>query len=226
MMQHYYYLFTDVLLVFILIITVTKDKSILKNWILTLPGMIFTSIILAMMDNRFLENGIISINDAYILGVTVWNIPIEQWLYYFLLSISSVFIFKTVKLNIDNKKPNIYLSISLILLLVAGIMTYVFRAHIYFFFILFLLTIYWAYIIFRNKFKHSLKAFFISFLVLLLPFLIFQGILTALPVVTYYNAHIIGYNIFSIPIESIFLLFLVLLINNTFYLYLKALKQQ
>jgi lycopene cyclase domain-containing protein len=56
------------------------------------------------------------------------------------------------------------------------------------------------------------------------PFLIVNGMLTALPVVEYNDAHTLGIRVFTIPLEDFFYFFLLLIMNLTIYEYMK--KQQ
>jgi len=50
---------------------------------------------------------------------------------------------------------------------------------------------------------HFLGRFFMTFLVISIPFLIFNGILTSLPVVWYDDAENLGIRIFSIPADDL-----------------------
>ena len=44
--------------------------------------------------------------------------------------------------------------------------------------------------------------FFVSYMIVLIPFLIVNGLLTALPVVEYNNTENLGIRIFTIPVED------------------------
>jgi len=63
-----------------------------------------------------------------------------------------------------------------------------------------------------KQYLHT-KAFCISYLIILLPFMAVNGMLTYLPVVEYNQAEIIGIKIYTIPIEDIFYGMLLVLLN-------------
>src|SRR5690606_19813920 len=118
-------------------------------------------------------------------------------------------------------KPNLAIAVSLLLLILFAVIAYTARQHLYSFFTFFLLTIYFGYTLFRNKFKPHYTKFYLTWLISLLPFLIIDGILTGLPIVEYNDIHTLGIRIFTIPVEDFFYLFLLLFINITIYEYMK-----
>jgi lycopene cyclase domain-containing protein len=66
------------------------------------------------------------------------------------------------------------------------------------------------------KFK-KLKTFTLSFILSTIPFLIFNGLLTAIPVVIYNRSENLGVRLFTIPLEDVFYGMLLILINTLIY---------
>lgn len=190
-----------------------------------LPAIIFSGAIFIIWDLRFEELGIWTFNPEYVMGIYILNLPVEEWLFFFVIPYSCVFIYEVLNLKMPRfEKPNLFTGVSLVLLLVFALLAYFARERLYTFFNFFLLTIYFGYTVFRNRFKPHYTKFFLTYLVSLIPFLIINGILTALPVVEYNDLHTLGIRIFTIPVEDFGYFFLLLLMNLTIYEYLK--KQQ
>lgn len=186
------------------------------------PAILFSGTIFIIWDLRFEELGIWKFNPDYITGIYIMNLPIEEWLFFLVIPYCSVFIYEVLHVKLPAfEKPNFFVAISLLLLIAFALLAWFARQKLYTFFNFFLLTIYFGYTIFRNRFKTYLTKFYLTWLISLIPFLLVNGILTALPVVEYNNLHILGIRIFTIPFEDFFYFFLLLIMNLTIYEYLK-----
>ena len=59
--------------------------------------------------------------------------------------------------------------------------------------------------LFRSHYKtFNVTAFILSYIIILIPFLIVNGFLTALPVVIYNNHHNLQIRLYTIPLEDVF----------------------
>jgi lycopene cyclase domain-containing protein len=187
-----------------------------------LPAMLFTGAIFIMWDLRFEEQAIWRFNSKFLIGRNLLNLPIEEWFYFLAVPYLGVFIYEFLKHRFPNfERPNTSLVISLVLLVLFGFVAFFSRQKLYPFFTFFLLTIYLAYTIFRNRFKKHYTKFYLAYFVMLVPFLIISGILTVLPIIEYNPLHTLGVELYTIPIENFASLFLLLLMNITIYEYLK-----
>lgn len=190
-----------------------------------LPAILFSGAVFILWDLRFEELGIWSFNPKYITGIYIKNLPIEEWLFFIIIPYSCVFIYEVINVKLPNfNSSNLFVAVSLVLLVIFAIVAYIARQNLYTFFTFFLLTIYFGYTVFRNKFKPHYSRFYLTYAISLLPFLLVNGLLTGLPVVEYNDAHNLGIRIITIPIEDFFYLFLLLLINLTIYEYMKKQK--
>ncbi len=190
-----------------------------------IPGILFSGAVFILWDIRFEELGIWQFNPEYILGIYLLNLPIEEWLFFFVIPYCCLFIYEVLKLTLASfEKPNLFVAVSLVLLVAFALLAYFARTKLYTFFNFFLLTIYFGYTIFRNRFKQHLTKFYLTWAISLIPFLIVNGVLTALPVVEYNDLHTLGIRLFTIPLEDAFYLFLMLIMNTTIYEYAQTQK--
>lgn len=186
-----------------------------------LPAAIFAGAIFVMWDIRFTQMRIWTFNPDYLSGIELLRLPIEEWLAFLIISLSSIYIYEWLKIRFENfEKPEIFVIISLVLLLTAGILAYVFRTRMFSFFTFFLSAIYLGYTVFRNRFKKYFTKFYLALAVSLVPFIFVSAVLNSLPAIVYDSTHTIGVAVFGVPVEKIGYLFLLLLINVTIYEYL------
>ena len=186
-----------------------------------LPAVIFAGAIFVMWDIRFTQMRIWSFNADYLSGIELLGLPIEEWLVFLIIPLSSIYIYEWLKVRFEDfEKPNVFLIVSLVLLLITGVLAYVFRTRMFSFFTFFLSAIYLGYTVFRNRFKKYYTKFYLALVISLIPFLTVSAILNSFPVIVYDSAHTMGLALFGVPVEKIGYLFLLLLINVTIYEYL------
>jgi lycopene cyclase domain-containing protein len=115
-------------------------------------------------------------------------------------------------------------AVSLVLLVVFGVLAWFSRKQLYPFFTFFLLTVYFGYTIFRNRFKQHLTKFYLAFAISVIPFFILRTITTSLPVISFNAGHTAGVLLLNMPVEDFGYFFLLFLMNVTIYEYLKERK--
>ncbi|HSO85854.1 MAG TPA: lycopene cyclase domain-containing protein [Draconibacterium sp.] len=188
-----------------------------------LPAIIFSGAIFILLNIRFLESGIINYNLNYLVGKNFFSLPIEEWLFLLIMSLFSFSVYILVAVKFDNfEKPALFMAISIILLLGFGLIAWFSRQKVVPFFNFFLLTIYFGYTIFRNRFKQHFAKFYISYIIVVIPFFLIKGILNTLPIVFYNTEHTLGIRLISVPVEEFGYLFLLMLINITIFEYLRG----
>lgn len=190
-----------------------------------LPAIVFSGAVFVMWNMRFVEIGIWSFNSDYLTGIEFLKVPIEEWLSLLIIPLSSVYIYEWLKIRLESfEHANEFVIVSLVLFVIAGLLAYFFRQNIFTFFTFFLTAIYLGYTVFRNRFKKHYTKFYLTFAIVLVPFIIVSAAINAMPVIIYNADHIIGFGILGVPIEKLGYLFLLLLINVTIYEYLSARK--
>lgn len=184
-----------------------------KYWLRILPGMSFTALFFIVWDMIFTKIGVWHFNSTYLSGINLYNLPLEEVLFFFTIPFSCLFlyiIFRTrwPESEFSNRPTSFFLILTLLFVVIAYIgypgkytfITAIFCAAISF--------IYW--IVFKSRY---LKVFLITYMVHLIPFLTVNGILTALPVVLYNDAENCGFRIYTIPVEDTMYSYLLLMMN-------------
>jgi len=176
-------------------------------------------------DILFTKNGVWSFSADHIVGCSVQGLPIEEMLFFFVVPYCCVFIYACIRayfpLMVDNRFSRILFAV-LALFFLAIAFVNPDRAYTYFtglftggFMLLVLLL--------RTVFNtfHA-KAFLIAYAIILIPFLIVNGFLTAIPVVLYNDLENLSIRLYTIPVEDTVYGLLLILMNVVLYEKLKS----
>ena len=178
-----------------------------KNWGSLILALLMAMIPFIIWDIYFTEQEYWGFNPDYHLPFLLLGMPIEEWLFFFCIPYASIFIhyslayFKPNLLISDKVAKIITLFFIVILIPIIFLNTDKSYTFINYSFLIFVLLIGYFFGI-----KH-LQRFYISFLIILVPFFVVNGILTGTgleePVVWYNNAENLGIRLITIPIEDI-----------------------
>ena len=221
--QHYWYILLLCTVAAATLFIVIKRPGIYFTELkYMLPAIVFSGAIFVILNIRFREFEIIYYNPDYLTGKNIFNLPIEEWLFLLVVSLFSFAIYLQVKIKFENfEKPKLFLTISLVLLVVFGLTAWFSRSKLVPFFVFFLLTIYFGYTIFRNRFAKYFSKFYVAYVIAVIPFFLMKGILYSLPVILYSNEHTLGIRLLSVPVEDFGFFFLLMLINISIFEYLR-----
>ena len=166
-------------------------------------------------DIIFTHLGVWGFNDNYITGYHILNLPMEEWLFFICIPYASLFIhysmlkiFPYWRFSIRNTKIIFYL-----IILTLSVLIFINLGKLYTncCFLITITILSWVLI----KRIELLQTFFLSYIFILIPFFIINGILTGTfiidQVVWYNNHHNIGIRLGTIPFEDIFYGFTLLL---------------
>ena len=183
------------------------------------------AVIFLIWDVIFTSNGVWGFNDDYCIGLYFLKIPLEEWLFFFIIPFCSLFshyaffyAFPDIKLN---RKITLIIASFFIVLSVVVIYSNVDKSYtlVNFSFLL-------VFLVFGTIYRlHLLQQFFLSFLIILIPFFIVNGILTGAitdtPIVWYDDLENLGIRLYTIPIEDIGYAFSMLFGNLMIFEFLK-----
>ncbi|MEO6539446.1 MAG: lycopene cyclase domain-containing protein [Ferruginibacter sp.] len=226
MNPHYtYFLILAASLAGPLALSFDKKVAFYKNWKYLFPAMIIPALLYIVWDMYFTAKGVWSFNPDYISGIKLYNLPLEEVLFFFIVPYCCVFIYACIRAYfsklVNKKSADLFLLVLAIGLLLTGIIyagkyytswTFIFNGA-------FILIIYAV-----RKFFNGFDAvsFLVSYIICLIPFLIVNGFLTAIPVVQYNDAENLGIRIYTIPFEDAFYGMLLVLMNIIIYEKLKS----
>ena len=168
-------------------------------------------------DVIFTKYGFWGFNETYFLNIKLLFLPIEEWLFFICIPYACVFTHYALLHYFPNIKcpdalTRIISTILILVLLSVGIINYDKWYTVINFILGSILTAF----VFHNNFK-LLQKFFMTFLIMLIPFFIVNGILTgsfiAEEVVWYDNTENLGIRIFTIPIEDTIYAYSLILMN-------------
>lgn len=215
------YLIINILTVsFPLIRSFEPKVSYSKKWFALFPAIAITATFFIVWDVIFTENQIWGFNEIYLVGVSLFQLPLEEWLFFITVPFASVFIYECVKFffpNIQTTKTiqltTAALSLGLLFLAIWNIeRTYTFWNFLF-------ASIFVMITAIRNPAWHA--TFWVAYLIHLIPFLLVNSILTGSfikePIVWYDDTQNLSIRIFTIPIEDIIYALLLLLMNITFF---------
>lgn len=218
--QYTYFLILAAALAGPVALSFDKKVAFYKKWKYLFPATIFPALLYIAWDIYFTSKGVWTFNKNYITGIKLANLPVEEVLFFFVVPYCCVFIYECIRCyfpGLKNKRTaDILLQAMALGLMVTGI---IFNNKYYtsWAFIncsLFIAILY----LFNNYFNDfDAAAFLVSFGVIIIPFLIINGFLTALPVVTYNDAENIGIRIYTIPVEDTFYGMLLVMMNIALY---------
>lgn len=207
------------------ILSFDKKVQFYKKLKYVMPGILITAIFFWTWDVWFTQNSIWSFNPEYTLGFNIAGMPVEEWLFFIIIPYCCIFIYEVLKhylAKMDHSRLIVFLSLFLTIIFL--IVSFLSIQKNYTFLTFTISATYLILILATPKFRKHLSHFYATYLVSLVPFMIVNGILTALPVVIYHPEHILNLRVMNIPVEDFSYLFLMLLMSISIYEYLKERK--
>jgi len=210
---------------FLLILSVTvplllsfdKKLQFYKQWNIVLPSITIVAAFYIICDVYLTKLGVWGFNTQYVLNIFLFDLPIEECLFFIIIPYASIFLHASFilyfpKIQLSNKLTRIISTIILVgsFLLVMFYFNRIYTAYAFSLLIIALI------VSFFDK-TGNLNKFYITFLIILIPFLLVNSILTGSfidqEVVWYNNRENLGIRIFTIPVEDFAYGFSLILFN-------------
>jgi lycopene cyclase domain-containing protein len=217
-----YFLILGVSLSYPLAQSFEKRVYMYRKFPFIFPGILITGIIYLVWDVWFTEIGIWGFNSNYTQDIHLFGLPLEEWLFFLVVPYSCIFLYEVLRLFVKRfHYPHTARWILLILSL-AGIGSLPFLyGKTYTFTTVSFTTLMLLLQLVQKTYRTWFSGFLITYLLSLVPFMVVNGILTALPVVWYNNAENLGLRIYTVPVEDfIYLMGLLLAAINIYQLML------
>lgn len=195
-----------------------KRVAFYKKWNNVIVATVIPAIFFIVWDIWFTRLNIWSFNSHYLIGLNVFQLPVEEWLFFLVIPYCSLFVYEVIKAYFPKIDFN---SFSLRLLVILSIVfigiALLYFHQLYTFWVFLLNALFIIIVLFNRWFLKQLTYYMLTFVVCIIPMFAVNGVLTSMPVVSYNMDHIIGLKIITIPVEDFFYYFLLLLMNVFIY---------
>ncbi|MDF3077107.1 MAG: lycopene cyclase domain protein [Sphingobacteriaceae bacterium] len=199
-----------------------------KQWKYLWPAIALSAIPFLVWDAYFTSIGVWGFNSRYTLGFRVLELPIEEILFFVCIPYSCLFTYHCFSVLIEkdyfSPAKNIVTWVLIIGLLVSGLV-FIDRLYPAVTFLMLAVVLILTQLLIKPVW---LSRFYFSYMVLLIPFCLVNGVLTGTgleePVVWYNNLENLGIRILTIPVEDVFYGMLLILLNTLIYEYFRKRK--
>ena len=196
-----------------------------KKWKALFPSLLIPGILFLIWDSYFTSIGVWGFNEKYLTGIQVYNLPLEEILFFICIPYCCVFTYEVlnyfVKQDVLGKYAR-YGTTILAYILVAVSFKYSDKAYTVSTSVLTALFLLLHLVVLKKAYWSKL---IFSYLVILVPFFMVNGILTGTgleePIVWYNNEENLGIRMLTIPIEDSIYGFLLIASNITLFEYFK-----
>ncbi len=183
-----------------------------RQWKALLPALLITLVFFIVWDHYLAAWDVWGFNPKYVLGIYWWGLPMEEWLFFITIPYSCLFIYASLNYLLPrepfSRHARNITGVWVVILLFVAALGY---DRLYTGIKLTLTAVLLAYAWYRDY--PWMGKFIRCYLVSLIPFLLVNGLLTALPVVTYDDTENLGIRLFTIPVEDTQYTLLLLLMN-------------
>ena len=194
-----------------------KKLKFFKQWKYVLPSLVFVAFFYIAMDIYFTKSRIWGFNPSYHLPFRFFHLPIEEWLFFIVIPYACIFIHEAVVLYFPGFKlsPNTgkLITGSLILLLFLILILHSDKAYTVYVFSITIIAL----IISLFAGGRVIDRFYLTFLIILVPFILIDGMLTGgfmgKEVVWYNQNEILNIRLLTIPLEDTAYAFSLILFN-------------
>jgi lycopene cyclase domain-containing protein len=200
-------LITVLVLIGPLALSFDKKVAFYSYWKPLFISIIPISTIYIIWDVIVTDVGHWSFNSQYSGLITIFGLPLGEWLFFLVVPYACIFIYEVVRAYFPYKKiesNTVVLIISVLVIISGIILFFVFSHKGYSRLAMLFISVYviGTLVLAPHLFKeiHTLWYFLLS----LIAFLIVNSILTGLPIVLYSDEAIWGLRIFTIPLEDLF----------------------
>ncbi|WP_316808456.1 lycopene cyclase domain-containing protein [Pedobacter agri] len=222
--MNYIYLLINIAVIFFpFILSFDKKVHFFSKWKFVVPAILITGIIFLIWDLLFVKLNVWSFNPDYLVGISLWGLPLEEMLFFLTVPYACIFIYECLNAYFPKNELQKYsLAVSHALLGICFAILFFGYSRWYTLINFgFLFVVLFAVEYVNHKLRFMYK-FYRAYLVSLIPFYIVNGFLTAIPVVIYNNNENLNFRVGTIPFEDHFYLMSLLLMNVYLYEYFKS----
>lgn len=216
-----------------LLLSFDKRVAFYTKWKAFWPANLITLTFFVIWDVLFTNAGVWGFNSEYITGIYLFNLPIEEWLFFICVPYASLFLYETFRCYLP-KDPfsKLHAFAQWKIIAASIILLAFFYDHLYTAFTAAFLLV--GVLIIRRLKVTWTGWFSFAYIIVLIPFLLANGVLTGITfweyslinlnpddvqnmIVWYNNDHNMGVRVFSVPLDDFFYALLLLGMNVSIY---------
>ncbi|MBK7384855.1 MAG: lycopene cyclase domain-containing protein [Flavobacteriales bacterium] len=221
-MERYYYLGLDLFsIAFPLAASFEPRIAYWRKWRGLFTGMAVMMLVFIAWDAVFAANGVWGFSSRYTLGVDIFGLPLEEWLFFLAIPYACVYLYEVMRYAVRRDVlARVARPLSIVLIVVLALVGLLCVDRVYTAVTFLCTAALLAVHVFALK-SNYLGRFYLGYAVSLVPFFIVNGILTGWllpePIVWYNDAENLGVRLNTIPVEDAVYLLFFLLLTITFY---------
>jgi lycopene cyclase domain-containing protein len=188
------------------VLSFDKKLQFWRQWKHLFPAMIPVAALYIISDIYLTQAGVWGFNPEYHSQAVIFGLPLEEWLFFIVIPYASIFLHETFALYFPWLKVNStaarWITILLLFLLLLVVVFNWQKAYTLY------MSVKLIVVLLLAAFDRSreINRYFVTFLVITIPFLIVNSILTGSfienEVVWYNNSENLGVRVFTIPVED------------------------
>lgn len=202
-----------------------KKLQFYRKWNTVFPAIFIVAAIFIAFDVLLTHWGVWGFNERYHSSLKIFGLPLEEWMFFIIIPYASIFLHEAFilyfpKIRLSKRNTNMLTTLIIIVLLLVLLRNTdkIYTLYISSFTLLVLGLSFFD----RSE---NLAHFYVTFLIILIPFLMVNAVLTGSfiesEVVWYNNYENLGIRVFTIPIEDFAYAFSMLLLNLQIIQFLK-----
>lgn len=216
MPEQYTYLLVDICcIIFPLLFSFYPKFHFYSQWRYFLGPCLFTALFFSVWDILFTRMGVWSFNSQFIAGAYLFGLPAEEYLFFICIPYACTFTYYCLTRYFTLSTTKVVRIFTIVMASLLALIAFMNVARLYTSVTFLLLSVFLLFLVAKKV--QFLAAFYVAFLLILIPFFISNGILTGgiihRTVVLYNNNRNLGIRMFTIPVEDTFYGMLLLLMN-------------
>jgi len=200
-----------------LVLSFDKKLHFYKQWRYIIQSILIIAVFYILADIYLTKHSVWGFDSRYHLNILIANLPLEEWLFFLFIPYACLFLHASIVLYFPELKLNlIWTRILIVILVLTASAVVLFNFDkIYTVYIFSLVIV--ALLLSLVDTTNQISSYFISFLLILIPFIIVNAILTGSflhhQVVWYNDQENMGIRILTIPVEDVGYAFSMILFN-------------
>lgn len=199
------YLFLDLgTLFFPVVLSFDKNVRFIRHWKNTILASVIVGIPFVVWDIYFTKQGIWEFNSRYTLDLFIFNLPVEEILFFIVVPFACIFIYECCKFYLKRYTFHVLNRVLLFIIFGFSIFLPIHAPEAQYTVWVFIATLF---VLGWWSFNLKLSFIGVSFAISIIPFLLINGVLTGAftdaPVVVYNDLENSQMRLFSIPFEDL-----------------------